>query len=72
MKNLSENQKILLEKLKLYKFIKNSTGIFTFDDMKNICEFKNFDSTFNALLNKGYLKHFATNDFSNKFILSIK
>jgi hypothetical protein len=70
MANLTESQKTLLEKIKLYKYVGNYTGIFKYDDMKKLCEFKSFDSTFNALLNKGYLKHFATNDFNNKFILT--
>jgi hypothetical protein len=71
MKTLSGPQKMLLDKINLYKYVGNYTGIFKYDDMKKLCEFKSFDSTFNALLSKGYLKHFATNDFSNKFILSI-
>jgi hypothetical protein len=71
MKTLSGPQKMLLDKINLYKYVGNYTGIFKYDDMKKLCEFKSFDSTFNALLDKGYLKHFATNDFSNKFILSI-
>lgn len=70
MKTLTQPQRTLLDKILLYKYVKNNTGIFTYDDMKNICDFKSFDTTFNALLNMGYLQHFATNDFSNKFILS--
>jgi len=69
MKNLTVAQNQLLEKIKLYKYVKNSTGIFAYDDIKTLCEFKTFDSTFNALLNKGYLKRIKTNDFSNKFEL---
>jgi hypothetical protein len=70
MKKITETQKELLKKIQLYKYIKNNTGIFGYDEMKQICNFKTFDATFNALLNKGYLKHFATNDFNNKFILT--
>lgn len=72
VKKLTLSQKELLEKIYLYKYVKNTTGVFKYDDMKAICEFNSFDSSFNALLNKGYLKHFATNDFSNKFILTYK
>jgi hypothetical protein len=72
MKTLTQPQKTLLEKIKMYKYVKNSTGIFSYDDMKQICDFKTFDSSFNALLSMGYLKHFATNDFNNKFILTVK
>jgi hypothetical protein len=67
---LTESQKILLEKIKLYKYIKNNNGIFKYDDMKKMCNYKTFDSSFNALLRKGHLKHFiTTNNFDNKFIL---
>jgi len=72
MKKITETQKELLKKIQLYKYIKNNNGIFNYNDMKQICNFKTFDNTFNALLNKGYLKHFATNDFNNKFILTKK
>ena len=72
MKKLTSTQKGLLKKLYLYKYVKNSTGVFKYDDIKAVCEFKSFDNTFNALLFKGYLKHFASNDFSNKFILTYK
>jgi hypothetical protein len=73
MENLTQSQRILIEKINLYKYIKNSNGIFSYDDMKKICDFKSFDGSFNALLNKGYLKHFiTTDDFANKFILTKK
>ena len=72
MRSLTEPQKQLLEKLYLYKYVKNTTGVFKYDDMKSICDFNSFDKTFNALLFKGYILHFATNDFSNKFILTTK
>ena len=68
--NLTDAQKTLLEKIVLYKYVKNNTGVFLYDDMKNICEFKSFDQTFNALLNKGVLRRIETNDFSNKFKLN--
>jgi hypothetical protein len=71
MKKLTEPQETLLEKINLYKYIKNNTGIFSYDDMKKICDFRSFDGSFNALLDKGYLKHFITTDNStNKFILT--
>jgi hypothetical protein len=70
IKNLTDPQKQLLNKIMLYKYVKNNTGIFLYEDMKNICEFKSFDSTFNALLNKGILRRIETNDFSNKFKLN--
>ena len=72
MKTLTEPQKILLEKIKLYKYVKNSTGIFLYDDMKAVCDFKSFDGTFNALLHKGYVKHFSTMADQNTFITATK
>ena len=71
MEKLTGPQETLLEKINLYKYIKNNTGVFTYNDMKTICDFKSFDGSFNALLHKGYLKHFITTDnFANKFILT--
>jgi len=66
---ITETQKDLLEQI---NFFKDNTGIFKFNWMKSKCECKSFDTTFNALLFKGHLKHFETTDFSNKFITKIK
>ena len=44
----------------------------TFDQLKNKSNFKSFDSTFNAILMRGYIDHYPTNDFSNRFILNSK
>ena len=52
MENLTKPQKILIEKINLYKYIKNNNGIFSYDDMKTICDFKSFDGSFNALLTR--------------------
>tara|TARA_R110000823_G_scaffold89449_1_gene198346 strand:+ start:9417 stop:9629 length:213 start_codon:yes stop_codon:yes gene_type:complete len=70
MRKLTPTQKELLEKLNLYKYVKNTTGSFERDHIKALCEFKTFDSTFNALFNKGYLKRDSTDINKNKFILS--
>ena len=70
IKQLTEPQKTLFDKILLFKYVKNSSGIFEYDDMKKMCCFKTFDSTFNSLLSKGYLHYFTTNDFSNKFIIT--
>ena len=70
-KKLTDTQKQLLKKIELYKYIKNNNGIFSFDNMKQICNFKSFDSTFNALLNKGYIKRQITNNFENNYYINI-
>lgn len=38
-----------------------------YDILKSLCNVKSFDSTFNALLNKGYFKAYPTNDYTNQF-----
>ncbi len=38
-----------------------------YDILKSLCNVKSFDSSFNALLNKGYFKPYPTNDYSNQF-----
>lgn len=43
-----------------------------YDKLKNLCEFKTFDATFNALLNKGYVKRFKEGDGKNTYILTSK
>jgi hypothetical protein len=63
---LTEVQTNLLNKVKLY-IGKNSP--MAYDRLKILCEFKSFDSTFNVLLNKGYVKNHKTNDFTNQFKL---
>ena len=72
MKKITGPQEELLENINLYKFKKNNTGVFTYDDMKKICDFRSFDASFSALVFKGYLKSFATDDFTNKFITTKK
>ena len=41
-----------------------------YDILKSLVNFKSFDSTFNVLINKGYVERFETNDFSNQFKLT--
>lgn len=67
MKNLSENQQILLIKLKLYMTHKQPMQ---YDRLKALCEFKTFDATFNALLNKKYVKRHILGDGNNTYILN--
>ena len=40
-----------------------------YDVLKSLCDFKSFDSTFNALLNKGCVVRYDTNDYSNQYKL---
>lgn len=65
LKKITPIQKRLLEHIDL---LKDKTEIFEYDDMKklSIKKFKSFDSTFNALLHKGYVKRFIA--AGNKFI----
>jgi hypothetical protein len=43
-----------------------------YDSLKALTEFKTFDSTFNALLNKGYVKRFKEGNGVNDYILTTK
>ena len=43
-----------------------------YDILKSLCNVKSFDSSFNALLKKGYFKAHQTNDFTNQFIRTDK
>ena len=38
-KKTTQSQKDLLDKLYLYKYVKNSNGVFEYNDMKNVCDF---------------------------------
>jgi hypothetical protein len=67
MKKLTTPQDELLKKLQLYM---TKISPMKYDHLKALSEFKTFDSTFNALLNKGYVKHFKLGQGENTFILS--
>lgn len=61
---LSQTQEDLLKQALQY------TGLncpVKFDVLKDLCNCRSFDSTFNALLFKGYFEHVETNDYSNQF-----
>lgn len=66
MKQLSDQQKSLFIDLK--KYIGKNTSL-EYDKLKKLCGCKSFDTSFNALLLKGYIKRVETSDFSNKFKL---
>lgn len=59
---LTATQTALLDKLAVLTYPA------TYDSLKQHAEVNSFDTTFNALLNKGYFKRIETNDFSNQFI----
>lgn len=40
------------------------------DDIKRLSNFKSFDSSFNALYEKGWVERVKTNDFTNQFKLA--
>jgi len=72
MKQPTETQKKVLKVCEELQETKEGKP-FKYDNAKNACfneGLKSFENSFNSLLHKGYFKHFATNDFSNKFILS--
>lgn len=46
------------------------TSPMKYDNLKNLSEFKTFDSTFNALLNKGHVRRFKEGDGQNTYILT--
>lgn len=67
MKKLTGAQEALLKELHKYMSANNPMK---YDTLKAICECKTFDSTFNALLEKGRVERVETNDFSNQFRLA--
>ncbi|MFT6125872.1 MAG: hypothetical protein ACJAVA_000314 [Flavobacteriaceae bacterium] len=46
------------------------TNPMNYANLKNLSEFKTFDSTFNALLNKGHVQRFKEGDGQNTYILT--
>lgn len=46
------------------------TSPMKYDNLKALSEFKTFDNTFNALLNKGHVQRFNEGDGNNTYILS--
>jgi len=69
MRNLTETQKELLSKINECKPL---NGIFELGNMKEQTKktCKSFDNSFNALLHKGHIKHFASD--RNTFITTKK
>tara|TARA_R100000808_G_C2135319_1_gene143733 strand:+ start:838 stop:1053 length:216 start_codon:yes stop_codon:yes gene_type:complete len=67
-KALTPTQEKLLADLKNHI---STTVASPFDTLKNATDCKTFDSTFNALLIKGYVTRHETNDFTNQFKLTI-
>lgn len=70
MAKLTPVQKELLRELKLYM---SDSNPMSFDELKSLTNCKSFDSTFNALLFKGYVDHAPEVNFranrGNDFIL---
>jgi len=67
MKKTTSTQENLLQKLNLYM---TKTSPMHYDNLKALCEFKTFESTFNALLEKGYIKRFKEGNGENTYILN--
>lgn len=66
-KKLTPVQQELLTVLKQY--IGQNTPM-AYNKLKVLCEFKSFESSFNALLFNGYVVAHKTDDFSNQFKLA--
>jgi predicted transcriptional regulator len=66
---MTPTQKNLLELLNIYM---TKTSSMYYDNLKALTDFKTFESTFNALLNKGYIKRFNEGNGQNTYILTDK
>ena len=58
--------------LKLLQKYMTKISPMQYTTLKILTEFKTFDSSFNALLNKGYIKRFKKGDGQNTYILTNK
>ena len=67
MKRLTSVQNDLLTQIKQHISKDDPMG---YDELKMAVDFKSFDGSFNALVNKGYVERHKTNDFSNQFKLT--
>jgi len=67
MKKLTTTQETLLEELK--RFISDTWSL-KYDTLKVVSNCKSFDSTFNALLEKGYVRREPSDNFDNRFKLT--
>ena len=67
MKTLTDAQSNLLNKLNLYM---TSKAPMHYDRLKILCEFKSFDSTFNALYKKGYVKRYKEGNGENTYVIN--
>ena len=65
LKKINETQNKLLSVLKNHISNKESK---TYSELKNLCDFRSFDGSFNVLLNKGYVIR-DTSKESNSFLL---
>jgi len=66
---MTDTQKTLLEISSLYT---SPNCPIKYDILKSLCNVKSFDSSFNALLRKGYFEPVKTNDFTNQFKRTLK
>lgn len=64
-----------ISQINLYKILLKYMTVSSpmhYDKLKALSEFKTFDSSFNALLNKGYIKRFKEGNGQNTYILTNK
>ena len=69
MRKLTTTQQELLDEMKKFLSTWSQNNGLPYDTIKGLCDCKSFDSSFNALLDKGYIERVHTDDFSNKFKL---
>ena len=69
MKKLTTTQEELLTELKRYI---SDTWELKYDTLEKICDCKTFTSSFNTLLDKGYVERVPSDNFDNKFKLTTK
>jgi hypothetical protein len=71
MRKATETQKRIKEVINELQEVKEGKP-FKYDTAKTACfneGLKSFENSFNSLLDKGHFKHFATNDFSNQYLI---
>ena len=66
MRKLTPTQSELLSEVKKHVSTDKPAK---YDTLKALCKCKSFDSTFNALIDKGHVIRHETNDYSNQFKL---
>jgi len=70
--NESRKRKLTAPQSDLFEILKkhmSTDKAMHFDALKKLSDFKSFDTTFNALLDKGYVTRFKEGDGNNTYVL---